>query len=72
MTTNVTLKALPEASRRTQNRIREHGPRFRAEKSGSVHICKMRLGLLVRSEDGWLGWLPWDELKFCAEWKLAN
>ena len=63
MKMNVTLEAHGDnfASRRTRNRIREHGPEFRAEKSGVAGGLGIRLAWLVRAEDGWLGWLPRDE-----------
>ena len=58
---NVILKTNKFSSRRTRNRIREHGPEFRAEKSGVAGGLGIRLAWLVRAEDGWLGWLPRDE-----------
>jgi hypothetical protein len=62
MKTNVNLKANDKASRRTRNRIREHGPSFRAIKSGNCQGLGDGLHLLVRAEDGWSGWLPWNEV----------
>ena len=62
MKMNVKLKANDQASRRTRNRIREHGPSFRAIKSGNCQDLGDDLHLLVRSENGWLGWLPWNEV----------
>ena len=63
MKMNVTLKTNDQSSRRTRNRISEHGPNFRAIKSGtpSEWLDFARLSWLVRSEDGWFGWLPCDE-----------
>ena len=61
---NVILKTNKFSSRRTRNRIREHGPEFRAEKSGVAGGLGLRLAWLVRAEDGWLGWLPRDEFDF--------
>ena len=64
MKMNVTLQPNSNSSRRTRNRIREHGPAFRAERSsGDPKLVDGVLGLcwLVRAEDGWLGWLPRDE-----------
>ena len=62
MRMNVTLTPNELASRRTRNRIREHGPVFRAESSkGLVWHDGIRLCWLVRAEDGWLGWLPRSE-----------
>ena len=64
---NVTLKLNAKSCRRTRNRIREHGPIFRAERSGThkdhPHNVDKLIGLcwLLRAEDGWLGWLPRDE-----------
>ena len=68
--TNVALKANDHSSRRTRNRIREHGPNFRAERSGThkdhPHNVDELIGLcwLLRAEDGWLGWLPRGEFDF--------
>jgi len=61
MKTNVTIQANAHSTRRTRNRIREHGPHFRGERSsGGVHGLE-GLCWLVRAKDGWHGWLP------CAE-----
>ena len=67
---NVTLKSNSNSSRRTRNRIREHGPIFRAERSGThkdhPHNVDGLSGLcwLLSAEDGWLGWLPRGEFDF--------
>jgi len=63
MKTNVTLEVNDNATRRTRNRIREHGPNFRAERSGMCGSID-ELGWLVRAEDGWFGWLPRSEFNF--------
>ena len=66
MKMNVTLEPhSPQfASRRTINRIIQHGPEFRALKSGNCPVLGDGLHWLVRSEDGWLGWLPQDEFNW--------
>jgi len=66
MKMNVTLEShSPQfASRRTINRILQHGPEFRALKSGNCPVLGDGLHWLVRSEDGWLGWLPKAEFRF--------
>ena len=68
MKMNVILKTNPNSSRRTRNRIREHGPHFRAERSsGDCQGGPWAIGQLcwlVRAEDGWLGWLPRSEFDF--------
>ena len=62
MKMSVTLKANETATRRTRNRIREHGPNFGAVKSGNCADLGEGLHWLVSSEDGrWLGWLPRNE-----------
>ena len=58
MKMNVTLEANDQSSRRTRNRIGEHGPNFRAIKSGNCQVLGDDLHWLVRARDGWLGWLP--------------
>ena len=60
---NVTLKANDQATRRTRNRIAEHGPDFRAVKSGNCPDLGGGLHLLVRTEK-WHGWLPWNEVNW--------
>ena len=65
---NVTLKANTNSSRRTRNRIREHGPSFRTLKSGNCQALGNGLHWLTRSEDGWLGWLPCNEF----DWSRAD
>ena len=64
MKMNVTIKANDNSSRRTRNRISEHGPNFRALKSGNCQPLGNDLHWLVRSEDGWFGWLPWIEFNW--------
>ena len=67
MKMNVTLKPNTGATRRTRNRIREHGPTFRAVRSGICRVipkCVYELGWLVRAEDGWFGWLPRSEFNW--------
>ena len=43
------------ASRRTKNRIVEHGAVFEVERSNLTHVC------LRATETDWLGWLPRNE-----------
>jgi len=58
---SVKLQALPNASRRTKNRIKENGPFFFIKKTGD-HFFES--GILVASEDGdWFGWLPANEIR---------
>jgi hypothetical protein len=64
MIMNVTLKANANSSRRTRNRIREHGPNFRAVNSRGLTMFGKELHWLLRAEDGWFGWLPRAEFDF--------
>jgi len=43
------------ASRRTKNRIVEHGAIFVVERFNATHVC------LRATETDWLGWLPRNE-----------
>ena len=43
------------ASRRTKNRIVEHGAIFEVERFNLTHVC------LRATETDWLGWLPRNE-----------
>lgn len=65
------LKFKQSASRRTKNRIREHGPEFLIVREG--HSRQLGSAILVmsvaeRSSDGrggkesWFGWLPFEEI----------
>jgi hypothetical protein len=65
------LKFNKQASRRTKNRIREHGPEFLVVREG--HLKSLGSSILVmsvaeRSSDGrggkesWFGWLPFEEI----------
>ena len=50
-----------KASRRTKNRIREHGPEFEdvtRELTGHDSVAER---VCLRGGHGWLGWLPRDE-----------
>tara|TARA_B100001123_G_C14746759_1_gene803203 strand:+ start:351 stop:533 length:183 start_codon:yes stop_codon:yes gene_type:complete len=54
------LKALPQASKRTKDRIKQHGPVLFHE-GGAIDA---RVGhWLFRAESGWLGWLPLNEFE---------
>jgi len=58
----VKLKANDGATRRTKNRVRQHGPNFEdvsRDLTGQPPIACT----LFRAADGWLGWLPVNELK---------
>ena len=64
----VMLKALPGASQRTRNRIRERGEhRFTVEKAPQPIAAADNRGVnwvLLMSLDGkWSGWLPVDEIE---------
>ncbi len=54
------LKAKPDASKRTKQRIKQHGPLFFHEGKA---IDARRGEWLFRSELGWFGWLPLNEFE---------
>ena len=54
------LKALPNASKRTKERIKQHGPVFWHEAKA---INAFRPEWLFKSETGWFGWLPLKEFE---------
>jgi hypothetical protein len=71
MTETITVKALPTASRRTRNRIREHGPSFEIMRIDSWPnlggVCWM-LGTPLNWATGereWFGWIPQHECEEC-------
>jgi hypothetical protein len=60
--------AKPNASQRTKNRLREHGPDFHiAQSAMSVSALNDAEGLLMESDDGWCGWIPADEISVYYE-----
>lgn len=64
----VTLKAKPDASSRTKNRIREHGPKFilvRRDKFRGADALLVRSNKNIR--DAWFGWLPLGEISEITE-----
>lgn len=60
-----TLKATNEATKRTKERIKTHGPAFHIEdRKFGVHIFAGREMIFCRSSvTSWLGWLPLDEVE---------
>ncbi len=65
------LKFNKQATQRTKNRIREHGPEFLIVREG--HLKELGFAILAmsvaeRSSDGkggkesWFGWLPFEEI----------
>ena len=70
----ITIKAKPNASRRTKNRIRGFGPRFIVEKKHDLNDIMALIGKrdseswLLREVGGpagdpWFGWLPANEFE---------
>jgi hypothetical protein len=59
----VKLAATVNASQRTKNRIREHGPVFEWVEERRTDLFGGGVCMLVRVISGsWLGWLPKDEI----------
>lgn len=59
----VVITASPDASQRTKNRIREHGPEFKVRQiKKSVLAMDTQPCVSVESPDGWFGWLPLAEV----------
>ena len=54
----------PNASKRTKDRIKEHGPIFNMEAFDNPSCMDGVPSVFLRSEDGWFGWLISDEI-FC-------
>jgi len=57
------LTATRKAASRTKNRIREHGPEFEVVRVSHPACLHNRAAAFVRAPDGWVGWLPLDELQ---------
>ena len=65
------LKFNKNATRRTKNRIKEHGPEFLIVREG--HLKELGSAILVMSvaenssdgkggKESWFGWLPFEEI----------
>jgi hypothetical protein len=60
----IRVEAKKNASQRTKNRVREHGPLFSVIKeSKSVRCLSGKSGILLESGE-WSGWIPLDEVSF--------
>lgn len=66
------LKFKQSASRRTKNRIREHGPEFLIVREGNMRELGESLLVMSVAEkasngrgglESWFGWLPFEELE---------
>tara|TARA_R110000751_G_scaffold33760_7_gene83940 strand:- start:1785 stop:2000 length:216 start_codon:yes stop_codon:yes gene_type:complete len=58
----VNLAPTADATQRTRNRIKEHGPAFECIKWGRAHLEDGQWWLF-KANDGWLGWLREGEFK---------
>lgn len=57
------IQAIKTASKRTINRIREHGPIFMVEQKEICASLENQEAVFVRSNrTGWFGWLPTAEI----------
>lgn len=66
----MSLKIFPTkiASKRTKERIQQHGPEFKIlATSSSIQAIQKPCVLVCSTKDEWLGWLPADEVE--AEWE---
>jgi len=69
--TMITIKPNATASRRTRNRIREHGPQFEIMRidfwpnlGGVCWMLGTPLGMAT-GERAWFGWIPQSECEEC-------
>ena len=63
---HINIEAMPKASQRTKNRLRENGPVFRVKKAEKAQCMGGRVAFLLTAPNGWHGWLPMEEVKFSA------
>jgi hypothetical protein len=57
------IKPTKAASKRTKERIKQHGPEFTILDARLVICLDNQLGYLVQSDKtDWIGWLPYNEL----------
>lgn len=59
---NITIKPKINASNRTKNRLREHGPEFIQELPNTFNVTNSDEILVMSVKDKWQGWLPVSEL----------
>jgi len=64
----VIIKPTKEASKRTKERIKQHGPMF--TKEGTDNTLSGEVWLLRSGE--WLGWLPREELELIPMVLMPN
>ena len=67
----VNLAPTADATQRTRNRIKEHGPAFKYIKWGR-HAFGDGQWWLFKAKDGWLGWLREGEFKTVAPLDQSN
>lgn len=53
------------ASKRTKERIKQHGPDFQVlANSSSIQVIQKPCVLVCSTKDEWLGWFPADEVEW--------
>ena len=57
------IKPNQNAKQRTKNRLREHGPQFQVLREMNAQCLGGRPAINVTSKDGWIGWLPLEEIE---------
>jgi hypothetical protein len=63
-TTQVELRPTGNASKRTRERIAQHGPTFDVQRTDWPIAMNGAQSILVKSiKSGWLGWLPLNEVE---------
>lgn len=63
------ITTTPKATRRTITRVKQHGPEFEIRQNTRYVSINGRevLCYLCDAPDGWLGWLPVDEIVISEE-----
>jgi len=59
----IVITARRRASSRTRNRLREHPGAFELKETSNPVCLAGRVAHLLEHPDGWIGWLPADELQ---------
>lgn len=58
------IKAKENASKRTKERLKQHGSRVTILATGTVHTLQGQCILVRAAKDSWLGWFPVNEVEW--------
>lgn len=68
----VRIRARQCATKRTRERIQQHGPEFTLQREEFCHILGCMAVLVVTKTRGWFGWIPKHEVEMEVVNGVAN